>query len=62
MTDTHGLTRVEMRVTGISSPVIHAYRKLRRDGLGRRDANLITIGIAIASGHGAVDVRRVGRP
>lgn len=58
-TTTHcGLTRVNLRVTGVSPRVISDYRKLRKFGFSRQDVNLIIMGLVSASREGVIDVRR----
>ncbi len=50
--------RVRLYVTGVSPRVLAAYRGLRQCGFARQDANLIVVGIVLASGQGVVDVRK----
>ena len=47
-------------VTDVDAATRRAYRMLRRSGVSRYDANLIVVGLVIASGHGTVDTTRGG--
>jgi hypothetical protein len=49
---------VNLYITGASPRVLSTYRKLRKYGFSRRDANLIIVGVVLASGRGVVDVKR----
>ena len=57
-TTTHRPTRVNLYITGVSPRVLSTYRNLRKYGFSRRDANLIIVGVVLASGRGVVDVKR----
>lgn len=59
---TQGTTRVRLYVTDCSPRVLTTYRGLRKRGFARRDANLIIIGVVIATGDGIVDIKKASQP
>lgn len=58
--DTHRF-RVLFWISDTTPDLRRYYRTLRRVGLSRYDANLVTAGICIGTGEGKAEIRRVER-